>query len=229
MKREIIKQMIEIAGSERAGDLSYDIQSLNDYEGCFIWSIYGTSCTALQKCSKELILSSLNDEKGKYHYARSGWTLLSAWGEQRFFWYSPSEDKMVEVSKEQAAINGQAQYKMAVAEWEAVGNHFPTNLTVTLDIKCPMYLDEQMKYAAKHNDTSLSDIITRLENRPRCAKKHRIVIAEDFTKRSFIFTEYVDDRICMNGGIIFHGYPEEGYKENYSVQLSPSYGWQMHT
>ena len=27
MKREIIKQMIEIAGSKRAGDLSYDIKA----------------------------------------------------------------------------------------------------------------------------------------------------------------------------------------------------------
>lgn len=229
MKREIIKQMIEIAGSERAGDLSYDIQSLNGYDGCFIWSVYGNSCTSLQRCSKELILDCLKQEQPRYNYARNGWTLMTMWGEQRFFWYEPSKDKMVEVSKQQAAENGQLQYKMAVAEWEAAGNHFPTELKVTLDVKCPMYLDEQMKYAELHNDTSLSDIITRLENRPRCAKKHRVVIAEDFTKRSFIFTEYINDRISLNGGIIFHGYPEEGYKENYSVQLSPAYGWQMHT
>lgn len=33
--------------------------------------------------------------------------------------------------------------------------------------------------------------------------------------------------IC--GGIVFHGAPDEGYKENGSVQIEPCYGWSSHT
>ena len=76
MKREIIKQMIEIAGSKRAGDLSYDIMSLKDYDGQFVWSISGETITSLQKCSKRIIKDDLLTERGKYFYARNGYQLL---------------------------------------------------------------------------------------------------------------------------------------------------------
>ena len=227
MKREILKQMIAIAGSDRAGDLSYDIMALMDYDGEFIWSIYGESYTFLQKCSKELFLSEFETERSKYDYARNGWSLQTMWGAQRFFWCSG--DELVEVNREEAEKFGKMRYDMAVAEWKFEGNEFPTELYAALAIRCPMYLDEQLRYAKEHNDDSLANIISRLERFPKVAEDHHITIFHDLTERSFIFVEFVNGVERLRGGIIFHGYKEEGYKENGSVSMSPEYGWQMHT
>lgn len=233
MKREIIKQMIEIAGSDRAGDLSYDIMALANYDGQFVWSIYGERYTGLQKCSKELITKELNTERGKYYFANNGFPfMLQTWADSKFYWCgAEGSNHLVEITKEQAIGWCKRQYEEALLDWKSEGNEFPTKLIVgDLKINCPIdYLQEQLKYAEEHKDDSLSSIIQRLENRPRVADNHYLQIDKDCTERSFIFTEVVNGVVEMRGGIIFHGYPDEGYKENCSVQLAPTYGWQMHT
>lgn len=58
----------------------------------------------------------------------------------------------------------------------------------------------------------------------------KCVISSDFCEHSFCFALYREDgSLWMNGGLIFHGFPESGYKTNGSVQLSGSYGWASHT
>jgi len=58
---------------------------------------------------------------------------------------------------------------------------------------------------------------------------NEIYISSNFSERSFIFEErYRDGSTGIKGGIIFHGTPGQ-YKENGSVQMDPSYGWQVHT
>lgn len=59
-------------------------------------------------------------------------------------------------------------------------------------------------------------------------------VYSDWEKHSFYFEEeYKDEdlkgKVSLNGGIIFHGVPEEGYRPAMSVQLCPSYGWSIHT
>ena len=235
MRREIIKQMIEIAGPKRAGDLSYDIMGLTDYDGKFIWCVYGDTYTGLQKCSKELIINELNTERGMYRYASSGYSfMLQTWGEPKFYCYNGEGNghgRLVEVTKKRAISLCNEQYKEALTYWMSKGNRFPEQLVVgELSINCQLdYLQEQLNYAKEHDDNSLSDILKHLENRPRVARSHRIQIDKDFTERSFIFTEIINDVVELRGGIIFHGYPEEGYKENYSTLLAPTFGWQIHT
>jgi len=61
-----------------------------------------------------------------------------------------------------------------------------------------------------------------------------IHIANDYDKNSFMFwQEYLREdlkgKTGIVGGIIYHGCPSDGYKDNFSVQLSPSYGWSIHT
>ena len=61
-----------------------------------------------------------------------------------------------------------------------------------------------------------------------------IHIGNDFAENCFSFwQEYLREdlkgKTGIVGGIIYHGCPSDGYKENYSVQLSPSYGWSIHT
>ena len=233
MKREIIKQMIQIAGSERADDLSYDIAVLKDYEEQFVWSISGTTCTALQLCSKEIIKFQLNTESGRYRYARDGHRLwICDHDDSKYYWCgAKGSNQLIEITRTQAENWSGMQYEEALQEWKADGNEFPTRLIVgELKINCPAtYLEEQLQYAKKHNDNSLDNILKRLSDRPRCADNHYIHIDKDFAERSFIFTEFINGKVEMRGGIIFHGYPDEGYKENCSVQLTPLYGWQVHT
>lgn len=55
-------------------------------------------------------------------------------------------------------------------------------------------------------------------------------IGSEFGEHCLSFSEHrVDGRYGLCGGIIYHGFPDTGYKENGSVQLEGSYGWSTHT
>ena len=57
-----------------------------------------------------------------------------------------------------------------------------------------------------------------------------IEISADFGDRNFFFSEIMEDGSCgICGGIIFHGFPNEGFQQNGSVMVVPSYGWHIHT
>jgi hypothetical protein len=90
-------------------------------------------------------------------------------------------------------------------------------------------LEEQLQFAASINDNSLKDCLMRMfavESRQKV--EHHIY--PDWAKRSFAFGRYREDgTLALNGGIIYHGSPNEGYQEGGSVQIEPSYGWQTHT
>lgn len=56
------------------------------------------------------------------------------------------------------------------------------------------------------------------------------VIGSEYGEHCLSFGEHrADGRAGLCGGIIFHGFPETGYKQNGSVQLDASYGWSTHT
>lgn len=58
----------------------------------------------------------------------------------------------------------------------------------------------------------------------------QVEIGMDWDDKCFSFAvRRADGSYGICGGIIFHGAPDLGYLENGSVQLSPSYGWQIHT
>ena len=92
---------------------------------------------------------------------------------------------------------------------------------------------ECRQFAAEHNLTeNLNQVFANLlswENYDEEGRMNEIVIGTDFCEKSFSFyEEYRDGRIGICGGIIFHGTPGN-YVENGSVQLQPTYGWQIHT
>ena len=92
---------------------------------------------------------------------------------------------------------------------------------------------ECRQFAAEHNLTeNLNKVFANLlgwESYDEEGRLNEIVIGNDFCEKSFSFyEEYRDGRIGICGGIIFHGTPGN-YVENGSVQLRPSYGWQIHT
>ncbi|MBO7684855.1 MAG: DUF4120 family protein [Lachnospiraceae bacterium] len=93
---------------------------------------------------------------------------------------------------------------------------------------------ECRQFAAEHNlSDNFNSVITGLLAWERYDdggnRLNEIEIGTDFDDKCFTFWEnYPDGRIGICGGIIFHGTPGN-YVENGSVQLRPSYGWQIHT
>jgi len=92
-------------------------------------------------------------------------------------------------------------------------------------------LEETLRFAESIQDNSLKECLDHLrkveENYPEV--EHNIYT--DYMPRCFMFTriEILTNRLRMNGGIIFHGTPQEGYRQNGGVQIENSYGWQIHT
>ena len=90
-------------------------------------------------------------------------------------------------------------------------------------------LKELIQESWEHNDNSLMNCLKRFHQYSKSSKDHTIDVWYDPNYNEFCFHERVNGRTGLVGGIIFHGWSETGYKENYSVQLCPSYGWSIHT
>jgi hypothetical protein len=102
-------------------------------------------------------------------------------------------------------------------------------LEIRMEEQVAERLEKSKEFANSVGDTSLEDCLTRLSKHSRLGVDHYISLSPDFSEHGYIFCEYLNNECRMSGGIIYHGNPKEGYKENSSVQLNPSYGWSIHT
>lgn len=106
-----------------------------------------------------------------------------------------------------------------------------------IEISCPERWREEWnrsQYALAERkitkQQSLEHVAARLMGFLCWVGADKVVVSPDFCAHCFLFKVYSEDDSCiMNGGIIFHGLPDTGYQQNGSVQLTPSYGWQIHT
>jgi len=90
--------------------------------------------------------------------------------------------------------------------------------------------NEAMRDGVIDESQSLQAVLSRVMNYLMWDNVEEVRISSDFDKDCFLFGIYREDgSLSMNGGIIFHGFPNGGYVENGSVQLSPNYGWHIHT
>lgn len=84
--------------------------------------------------------------------------------------------------------------------------------------------------ARVHNDKTLDSCILRLMSFLEWNNSDMIAIDSDFGEHTFAFAVIREDgSVSMNGGIVFHGFPEDGYMENGSTMIEPDYGWHIHT
>ena len=99
-------------------------------------------------------------------------------------------------------------------------------------------LDEALQYASSINDDSLQKCIDRLkrseENYKESGQPIETYVTEDFAPYSFYFYKtYVEsEEFVSNGGIIFHGAHDnggDGSAPTFSVNLTSTYGWSIHT
>lgn len=118
-----------------------------------------------------------------------------------------------------------------VEKWKAENGLLPT------DFKLPIRfsnitlseLKELIRAEEGREGNTLIKALHGFRNYRRCSKDHYIEFGYNPWFNEFVFCEYVNGRQRLVGGVVFHGWPETGYKENYSCQLTPSYGWSTHT
>lgn len=145
--------------------------------------------------------------------------------------YYVTEDDVIKVNLEQARNIARAAIDITIAAWEQEHGKLPTKFKVPVEIGGISLnkLKEFILDCRSHNDDSLLKCMKRFHNYRQQAKDHKVSIWYDERYNEFSFAVMVNGECQMNGGIIFHGWPESGYQQSNSVQLSPQYGWASHT
>ena len=92
-------------------------------------------------------------------------------------------------------------------------------------IKCEEYYREVLAHAKKTGDKTLQECFEKLK-RYETNMNAEAHLMRDLSKLSLYFELYdKDGNLVMNGGIVYHGDPDESY----SYTMNPTKGWQMHT
>ncbi len=236
MKQEIIEQMRSHL-SENANCINdfekYDVPEITENLEPFFWSVreYGTSLCHIGPTRMNRLLEN---EASRFQIFRDHEAPIASimyWSEGKLFFF----DGFQLVSIERDDI--QCIYKNIWCNeiYKVIERH-PDEFEICdkpLDIRMEecvaAKLDESMAFARSIRNTSLEECLSRLSKHPRLGIDHYITLMSDFSEHGYLFFENLNGECRMNGGVIYHGNPKEGYKENSSVQLNPSYGWSIHT
>lgn len=145
--------------------------------------------------------------------------------------YYVTLDGLREVSVEQAREIVRDIVTPAIMEWEEKHGKIPpvSKIAVKIDNISLGRLKELIKDCRKHGNDSLLECLKRFHSYRRVASNQHIEISYNSGYNEFTFCEMVDGIRTLVGGIIFHGWPETGYQTNNSFQLTPQYGWAIHT
>lgn len=237
MNEAITKQMSNIVADVMTSFQSdfekYDkeyVESAKSNQFPMIW-IVGKSHTYLLK---------LGSYKEKF-FENESVRLLYAQGDNGFDSYLKmfaddhvfliEEEKVVQVSVEQAK-NAVSDYVIpTVKEWESQNGKLPKKCKVKVKFSniAISKLKEMIRDCEAHNDTSLLDALKGFHRYRQISSDHHILVSYNSYYNEFTFCEYTKNNPGLVGGIIFHGWADSGYQENYAVQLTPRYGWSKHT
>ncbi len=238
MKQIIIDKMTEIISNPKYDDSfclkdfeKYDKEYLKNYDGSFIWCLRPAN-THIIKTDMSIFEDELeNSEAARYLFMQGQSTLD----------YIPDSKEYVYLYHDGTGMFPDLIYVKYedIVKWaknkkeklmKKYADILPKDLKVKINLNCGIgYMKEQLEYAKKIGDTSLLDCLARFRRCTKLSDDHKVVITKDYAARSFFFCEEVHgvQRLC--GGIIYHGSKDEGYRTADAVQLSPSYGWQIHT
>lgn len=145
--------------------------------------------------------------------------------------YFVTKDDVVQIGLEQARNITIDAIEMAVTAWGQEHEKIPTKFKVSVEIGgiSLSKLKGLIQDCRNHDDDSLLNCIKRFHNYRQQAKSHKVFIWYNERYNEFSFAEMVNGECRLNGGIIFHGWPGNGYQTNGSIQLEPRYGWASHT
>lgn len=238
MNEKVIEQM-GLLCTEDCTDLQYDWKALEDYEGTFIWCERSEGkYTDLIKLDFDKYCDYLSTERGMYMFAQGGdiarGVLDYRKNDDTCNWYIHYEgtNNLVEVTWQTCNNLYSGFIKDVLGTLKHEGFVMPTDFKIPIHFgeHCFCYVMEQVRYAQQHGDNSLLECLRRLRRYRKVSDYDEIVIYRDYEDRSFQWCHKSrGGNVEINGGLIFHGYPSEGYRENGSVQLEPQYGWSIHT
>lgn len=212
----------------------YDIKELEENWEPFFWMVreYGTS---LCHIGPSRMNNLFKNEASRFQIFRDNEAPIASlkyWGDNgRMFFYDGF--KLVEIhSIDIECIYANIWYNEIervkeehIAEFEMCDKPLEIRMEECVAAK----LDASMAFAKSIRNTSLEECLERLSKHTRLGVDHYITLMSDFSEHGYLFFEKLNGECRMNGGIIYHGNPKEGYKENSSVQINPSYGWSIHT
>lgn len=211
----------------------YDVKDVENNWEPFFWVVrdYGTSLCHIGPTRMNKLFEN---EASRFQIFRDPDAPIGSvkwWNEGRVFFYDGFQ--LVQIHK----VDIECIYaNIWYSEIERLKEKYPTEyemrnklLEIRMEEQVAERLEKSKEFANSIGDTSLDDCLTRLSKHSRLGVDHYISLFPDFSKHGYIFCEYLNNECRMNGGIIYHGNPKEGYKENSSVQLNPSYGWSIHT
>lgn len=168
----------------------------------------------------------------RYSYAQGGdpYTLyLDSYGGDRIFLIN--SEGLAEITEKQAREIIRDITIPVVENWKKEHGPLPHNFKMTIRFKniSLTKLKEMFRAEEKYNGNTLIKAIRGIRDYRKTADNHYYELSYNPGYNEFIFCEYYNGQEGLVGGIVFHGWPETGYQENYAVQLSPSYGWSRHT
>lgn len=234
MNEQLFERMatiVEGTGAQRDFE-KYDRKFIEDYGLPMLWTVRegGTNLTALGKFEEWFY----ENESERYDYVRNGFSsytyYIDNWSDGART-YLLTEDDVREVTPKVAHEIVRDLFTPVVERWKAENGPLPKNekMTVKFFNVTLSKVKELIRECEAHNDTSLIDILRRFHSWGRTAKDQYVQVSYNPYYNEFIFCQYTNGEQGIVGGIVFHGWPETGYQENFSVQLTPSYGWSSHT
>lgn len=199
----------------------------------FLWMIAPTHTYLLKLANfKETYFAN---ETLRYDIAqKNSWFhayLYPCSGEVKETIYYVTLDGLREVSVKQAREIVRDTITPVVVEWEQTHEKLPavSKIAVKIENISWSHLKELIQDCRNHGNDSLMECLKRFRRYRRTAKNQQIVVRYNGYRHEFSFCEFINDVPQFCGGIVFHGWPETGYQINNSVQLTPQYGWAIHT
>lgn len=199
----------------------------------FLWMIAPTHTYLLKLANfKE---TYFENEALRYDIAqKNSWFhayLYPCSGEVKETIYYVTMDGLREVSVKQAREIVRDIITPVVVEWEQTHEKLPavSKIAVKIENISWSHLKELIQDCRNNGNDSLMECLKRFRRYRRTAKNQQIVVRYNGYRHEFSFCEFINDVPQLCGGIVFHGWPETGYKINNSVQLTPQYGWAIHT
>lgn len=225
MVQKIIEQMTAELNDTRfcKSDFEYDLKSLNGYDGPFFWMVRQNG-TSLQLIGASEMLKWKECQGMRFQMFRDkNWAIASImyWNEPntKYFYYDGIS--MVSVTKEDIPVIWDALFSsflnMVIEEHQDEYNIKDEPLDIEYaSEETEKRMKEAMKLAEGMQDTSLQACLDNLSKHWRSSDNHVIQIYNDFAKHSFGWSEIINGKCVMNGGLIYHDYKKNDH-------------WQIHS
>lgn len=195
-----------------------------------LWIVAKTHTYLLKLGGYEEIFN--NDEAARYAYAQGGdpYTVYLSWlGGDKI--YLITQEDVKETTEKAAHSVIRDMVTPVVVRWKAKNGPLPKNfkLPIRFNNLSLSKLKEMFRTEEGREGNTLIKTLHNFRNYRRTALDHYLQLSYNPGWKEFTFCEYRNGKQGLVGGVIFHGWPETGYQENYAVQLTPSYGWSIHT